>query len=431
MQLKTSKVSIKYCGVVSFKAEEIMAWGIVVILYYAIFNGGILAVCNLLSLPITGIIDSALFIVESTIILVGILFAFQRKMVFSLFLYFIVLMLYLVTLFFFPENQSVLLGTARTMFVFCLPICIFAYCLQDVENLWELICKYAPLIIILGLIYSVYHNNMDIDQTYSMWLGYQLTLPTISIIWMAFNKKTSMVYLILSCIGIVNILLNGSRGPLIIVTVYFAVCLFMYKVRSNVNTGNFNIKVKIGKYYYSILGFILLIAFVLGIVYVLVNIQTIAGNLYTYFLIRGRDVRTLRVLAMDNSLHYVSGRDILYEAAYKLIKNRLFIGYGLSGDCVQIAKILGYSTDSAGGMYAHNMMLELMIHFGAIIGGGLYAIYLILIMKKIYKLQSYSAESSLLLAIFIYGIIMSMISTNYLETPLLWMILGIALRKQN
>ena len=151
--------------------------------------------------------------------------------------------------------------------------------------------------------------------------------------------------------------------------------------------------------------------------------------MYSYLLKNGYEVRTLRILSENNGIRYVSGRDKIISIAVDLIKSRPILGYGIAGDCIEIGKKFNVSESEYAGFYTHNLIFEVLIHYGVFVGIILLLILAYLIIKKLKNLKKFSNESDLFIVLLVYYSVYSMISATYLTSVVLWGILGWCLKK--
>ena len=398
-----------------------------IILYYGMVNGAIIGLFNFNS------IDLLLFVVEGGIIALSMVYVLEDIPTQMILLYFFVLSVFLISVLFFPENQLILWNNARSLFLFCIPTCCLIVSIRDTNYLWNLLCIGAYVTILSGLIFDItLYSKTAIEGGYSMWFGYQMTIPTMIALWRWFNKKGRIMAFIMASIGLFLIIMRGSRAPILIIVIYIFICIVYYVVKienGSKGKGPFKATMRIGRNNYSVVRLAILVLLTIATVYVLLNIEDIAGQLYVYFLSKGQDIRTFRVLSMKNALQYVSGRDQIYSISIELIKKHPLIGYGMGGDCIQIASQLGKSASEASGLYAHNLILELVLNYGVPVGALLSIAYYGLVIKKMYILRNKDEVQSLYLIIAVVGITVSLLSANYLDAPVLWLLLGMAIKK--
>ena len=181
---------------------------------------------------------------------------------------------------------------------------------------------------------------------YDLNYGYDHLIVLTTFTCCAFREKKKY-YFILSGISLVEILLGGSRGPLISVAILFLIMYLRYKDQFS----------KLARFA-VFLGIALLLAlyFLAGMQVILVGLGTVFGYIFG-----GSSARTIQMIIGGQVLFDNSGRTKLYSMAIDMIKNG-FWGYGAYGDRYVIGRIYWVG-------YCHNIFLELLIDYGWIIGG--------------------------------------------------------------
>ena len=112
---------------------------------------------------------------------------------------------------------------------------------------------------------------------------------------------------------------------------------------------------------------------------------------------------------------YLSGRDIIYgEVINQIVSNPIF-GIGLAGDRIY-----------TGGVYSHNIFLEILSGFGIIMGS---VILIVIGFISIKSLFSRDLEgSNLMLIWFCIGFVPLTVSGSYLTEFQFWIFLGLAIK---
>ena len=184
-------------------------------------------------------------------------------------------------------------------------------------------------------------QNAEYDLNY----GYDHLLVFAIFFGCAFKEKRPL-YFILAAISLIEILLGGSRAPLLAVAAMMLLMYFRYRKDLN--------KVLRVLIFFAAVTLILLYV-ALGLEGFIVLLGTILSKIF------GSSSRTIQSLLGGASALDSSGRDRLYTMALDMIKNG-FWGYGAYGDRYVIGRVFWVG-------YAHNVFLELLIDFGWIIGG--------------------------------------------------------------
>lgn len=272
-------------------ADQILAFAVTVIMYYALFNGAIFSLFDRFGIPGKRIIDLALLLTQSAFIAMGLWIALQRNPYFTVMAYLSVGGLYLLTIVLYPDNTSILLGTCKSMFIFCLPTLILTYSLNDKELIWHMFCKGRYIMLFCGLIYAVFAEL----ETYSMWLGYQMLLPCMLLTWYVMNGKAKLFDYIIWIVSVATMLIKGSRGPFFILVIYGIFAYLWYNCRGELRSFgkeyNYVLSEMDGKVFRPwklVLCFAFAIIFIMAIVY----LDVIAKWLYEFLLSHGYDTHS-------------------------------------------------------------------------------------------------------------------------------------------
>lgn len=244
---------------------------------------------------------------------------------------------------------------------------------------------------------SMMSNSTNGAEGYNMVMAYNALLPTLLIIWNAFEKRIVWDYILMT-LGIFLILSLGTRGPLMCLLTFFLGYLLLFKQFKH----NFTIKVVIAAIF-SFLYYIL---------------DTIAMALKGISLMLGYSTRIYDSILNDTLANYQDSntRNLLHEIIIKQIaKDKTGFGYGFFGDRLF----------TPNGEYCHNLELEILISFGKI-GGGIILFILFLVIYKSLKRTYSTPACGLLFALFCSIIMQLQFSGSYTTTPWFWLYLGIS-----
>lgn len=181
-------------------------------------------------------------------------------------------------------------------------------------------------------------RGSDLQSNDDMSRAYFILLNVLLVINYAFDKK-SFWGIVFSVVGILFITSMGTRGP-VIITLAFIACKI---VQAAIGKGLGNI---------AVVAIFLLIWFV-------------NSDLWNAFLLwmkgiieaLGLSTRVIDLAIQDEALTYMSERDEIADIVINKIKERPLTGWGVYGEW----QFNGWS--------AHNMYLELLDHYGVILGG--------------------------------------------------------------
>jgi len=124
-------------------------------------------------------------------------------------------------------------------------------------------------------------------------------------------------------------------------------------------------------------------------------------------------------------------RNLITEHSITLIKKHLLIGVGIGKDRILIAdKMQRDVLTQAAGLYPHNILLEVLLHFGIFIGGWILIYLLKIIYTTIFK--NINRDATDVVCIFVsIGFVPLLVSGSYVESPLFYILVGICLYQYN
>ena len=119
-----------------------------------------------------------------------------------------------------------------------------------------------------------------------------------------------------------------------------------------------------------------------------------------------------------------SGRGMIYKTAIEVIKDAPLVGHGMGADRFLLGEY-GFRY----GNYPHNLLLELMIHFGVVWGVAI-VVGLFVLFYRFYKRRRENPELCVLFVIcfFSTGFLILLFSSSYLVCPLAFALLAIVFK---
>jgi len=233
-------------------------------------------------------------------------------------------------------------------FAVSIPLSIYVYSVRCHPVLYFTLLKWSvPIIIILfltGFLFVSYDAEYNMAMSYAM---LPFTLIQINEVYRTGHKLNWL----LAGAGVLAILIFGARGPLIGI-----MTMLIYKTLDYKEQSKRNITTKV---------FILFVS-IATVVYVFYKSNDITNILANH----GIYSRTLNAIARGTILN-ASGRDQLVNYYWNLAMEKPFTGWGLLGGWTKI------------GSGPHNMLIELILAFGFIIGGTLSMIMIYLFIRPI------------------------------------------------
>lgn len=290
------------------------------------------------------------------------------------------------------NSQEFITFQPKTLF-FTSMYMFFGISVQDYDSFIKRLHIVARIGVVLGLlIYCIGLVSRNLIYYDDMNYAYSLCLAVCSLI--ACYTRKDILFIIG---GVLCLLLAGTRGPLVCITVAFLLKAFI---------GKKNVKV--------ILGRAALCVFVIVVLY---------SGVFTWILhqlifVLGRfGVTQLRILDYMNEgmLLDSSGRDGFYDIIIDAIKRKPLTGYGIGSDRMILPK----------GSYCHNIVLEIAVSLGVVVGTAI----IVWIFYRTLQMFIKGGESCKIIAIaYLSGEIVKLfLSTSILQSIHLFIFLGMSL----
>lgn len=350
-------------------------------------------------IPTLGDLADAMDIIFICIVLAFSLPAISRKCYKADFLlYFLILSIYVLNMFIFPENNKYLSTFfARTM-LGTVPM-LFIGSMWNIKK-YDAFLHYFSVFGILWLtFYFLFYYSGDYSEEYensNMAAAYEVLFLLLFEIWYI-SRRFNVLSIPVIIIGFFALISFGSRGPFIC----FFLFLFLYLI--------FFSKFKYKKYVVS--AFIL---FVVGFSFYYVEIIKILLN---FLADKGQSTRIVDTLLMgDVQNESVFEREWIYNTITGRLHSGSQIAYGLFG------------TWNYTGGYAHRLDLDLFFNFGYIIGSAI-ILLLIWIYFWAYKACKTVEEKQFLILLMSVGLFPLLFSSYYLFHGNFWLLLGFCLQK--
>ena len=304
----------------------------------------------------------------------------------------LVLIIYLLNLILFPENDS-LVQIMGTFFVSVFPMYFIGLRCEPFKHIQPLyimsiinVWAFAAYYLLIG------SSSLDGAQgEYESFMGRAYTLlPQLLVVIYGFLRKKDILNIVTMIIGTILLLMCGNRGSVLITSVFLLFYLLFNtskKRRVSVYVGAISL-FGILAYYYN---------------HLIITMTQLFMNL-------GMSVRVFERLS-DGSFFNSDGRDVIIDKLKAAISNNPIIGYGLCSD------------RTITGSYAHNYAYELWTAFGVIVG----SVFLIATIYVIFKswIETKNVENrSVLLVLICVGFFKLFISSSFLLEGPFFMLLG-------
>lgn len=348
---------------------------------YFFVSGANLSIKQLISFSpeVSSLISRTLLILLGGILLLSIGSMLRRRGAQFFLAELVFLFLYLLSCLMGYAETDHLLKTAFWTLGVCLPVAFCAHAIEDKQVLLDVLRKSSYVLSpILWL--SLYH--MKDFSSYSMPSSYALLLP-ILLFFQVFFQKQSKIDFLFALAGCLMILLFGARGPLLCIAFYILVqLLFLSKRRW----------LRLGLIAGGGIFFLIFLFERMWLVNLMLSLMR-RFNIYS---------RTLHLLVLGKGI-YSSGRDELFSYYWDLIMKKPITGWGLLG---------GWLGPGSG---PHNMLLELLLAFGLLLGSVLCVGMMVLLCKMF--LLSPGSLREIIVVFAAYNFSKYLIAGFFLDSP--------------
>ncbi len=301
----------------------------------------------------------------------SIFWVIKRNLVVSLAVYFLWTLIFAHSIFLQMANLEYIMSEG-IRFTLCtaVPIFLSFISIKELRIFFQVALYISLLSTVVAFFYIAYYLTGQMtmmDDIYNMSLGYALLFPTL---YFMYHKK--MKFLVIAFLLVLIILIAGSRGPVVPILAYF----LLQKLVLGTLRDRFWL--------------------IMLLVLVLLSFPVVISLLDDW----GINSRTLTMLA-EGVADSDSGRSVLYDKVVVKILESPLLGYGVFSDRV-----------FEGGVYCHNLFLELLVDFGCVLTPLMLLIsfvYLSFLMKRLDGL-----ELSFLMLLILLAIPPLLVSSSYL-----------------
>lgn len=226
-----------------------------------------------------------------------------------------------------------------------------------------------------------------------MLFSYQLLPHVLMIIWQTL-KKPKYWNIALSLLGVFLHLSLGTRGPIVCMAVFIVFYLFFVKIKTSKAIG-----IIVALISATIVAYMRPIVFMLNMLILKVGLST-------------RIFDFMENDAIDDQ----TGRDVIRNRLLRAMDDAPAFGYGLAGD-----------RRLSNGEYAHNLILELIVSFGWIVGIALLMVIVLIVGKAFFYTRN-EIEKGFILLLACLGIVKLMMSGSFLDEIYFFFLLGFSSR---
>ena len=347
---------------------------------------------------ISNLIKMSALLIQGLLYLYSFIYVYKRKGITIIKIYTFFIILFLINALIHFENLEYLQTVIFPFFFTCLPAYLYVSSIVNFRNFEYIMYKIANLsfiftIIILTCVLFGLGENIE----YSMGLSYYMLFSLI-IFTENFIEHYNIIDFLKVLTSFILIILLGARGPIFCFGAYYFLKKYNFKERLSIG----NIVSKI---------FTLIV-----IVVLLFNYRYFLKIIYEFFY-NNFNIRSRTIELLINDIYHSSGRDIIYSNMVANIKTHPLLGVGIAGD----RAIMG---DSA--LYAHNIILEILVSFGIVIGSMI--IILLFFLMTFAIIKSNVKMYNIIIIWISIGFISLLFSESYLREINFWIMLAILIK---
>lgn len=274
-------------------------------------------------------------------------------------------------------------------------------CKNSINHIGTAMQRAANITFIFLFLYPFFNTKEIFLTTNYMVFSNGMIIPVVFYTYKFFRGY--YIYLVPATIGFTEILLCGSRSPLLSLILFTALYFML-----------FDKKISRKKMF-----FLIFILFFCIILFLILNDKEFLKIIYQWVLnTTGKYSRTLYELIYGQSIFDLHGRNSIYLQFYESISHILLKGYGLAGDRIFLSNTVH--------LYAHNLFIEVWLEFGIIVGTCLIIILLTLLVFPFKKKIQF--KNNIFYTMF-FSIVIGklLLSSSWIQEPLFYLLLGLSL----
>ena len=271
------------------------------------------------------------------------------------------------------------------------PLIYVGIVIRNYNNLEKYLIRYSKWTILITCAFCLIYYSKGSTWAENMDIAYYALPCTLFAIYYTIKNHLEK-YIVWAALGIVNTIIFGTRGPILLFVIFIILCIIRFY-------GN-------GYKKFLMIGLLIIACLIIYVNYVDV-LQFVYDFLNKNFHIN--NIAIYKVLHNSTS-DFSNGRNQLINES---IQNFNLFGYGLYGDRVLL------------GTYPHNLFCELCLQYGIIIGLLFFIIFLITIIKYVIDIWKSDVKWMFAMICIMCGVVKLFISGSYLEEPWFFLLIGI------
>lgn len=267
----------------------------------------------------------------------------------------------------------------------------------------------AIFTLIVSMLYSIYSiDSKDLTLEDNMDFAYKVLPSVLIIVSKAFLDQKKKLAIVLSVIGTIFLLLQGTRGPLLCLAIF--VCLMIYKKHGLV------------KMFFKAVTVVLVFAILFSSQFMKTKLAELSDRIEA----SGYSSRFITMM-MEGELSDSNGRDGIKEVLLEDIAKDPFTIRGMFADRQATRGLVDreYDIIYENGTYAHSLWIEMIYDWGVLLGGAILLLVAYIVLNYIRKSDKDDAYISMLFVC--TGFVHLFLSGSYLGSAEFFFLIGIAL----
>lgn len=288
----------------------------------------------------------------------------------------------------YPANQEYYSVNMSAVFLNAIPWFFIGLSFKIDKPMLDFLTAVSCLAVILNIFYLFYYTSTREFDDYSMNWAYIFLPHALLIINALFNKYSkpiNFLLIVFTILSFMYILAMGTRGPVLILFTFFAITFFV-KSRQNLRARLF------------FAGFIIFTVWFIQTDGFINAVSDLEGRISSL----GFSTRVFDMFLSGEYIKHTSGRNEIFAMLLQKIKERPLLGYGVFGEWPFVHYV------------AHNIILELCVHYGIIVGLG-FAGYTIFAEIKAFFVSKNIYAKDLIVLFFVFTWIRGIFGADYLS----------------
>ncbi len=265
----------------------------------------------------------------------------------------------------------------------------------------------AVFTLVVSIAYSIYSvGTKDLELEDNMDFAYKV-LPSVLVVvsWLFTDRKKKLA-VILSVAGTIFLVMQGTRGPLLCLAAF--ICLMLYK------------KYGIGKLFFRAGAIVVVAVLLVSSQFVQLRLIDLSKKIDS----SGYSARFITMM-LEGELSDSNGRDAIQDKLLDDIEEEPLKIRGMYADREATRYLVDteYSTSYANGTYAHSLWLEMIYHWGVILGGLMLLLLTLAVLRLIRKSENSAAYIVMLFVC--TGFVQLLLSSSYLLSDNFFFLVGL------